>query len=734
MAIVFHEENGTFTLETVKSTYQLKVDDHGMLLHTYFGECADDSDYSYLVMPADRGFCPNPGDERENRTYSMDYYPQEYPVSGNGDFRVNCLEAEFPDGVRECDLRYKSHSICRGKYALAGLPALFDEGEQEAETLEIVLKDRYEDLEVRLLYGVFASAGVITRAVVVENHTGAPVKLTRVMSACVDMPGDDLDMIHFYGKHAMEREMERKPVGHGVTQIGSTRGTSSHQHNPFVILADKHTTEEHGCCWGYALLYSGGFQFQAETDQIGQTRAVMGFDPVRFAWVLDDGEAFTAPEVCMCYSSEGFGGLSRSLHEAYQKHLIRSWWKDKKRPVLINNWEATYFDFNAEKILAIAQNAAELGLDMLVLDDGWFGRRDDDNSGLGDWGVNEKKLGCTMKELADKVNTLGLKFGLWFEPEMVSEDSDLYRAHPDWALKAPGRSPVRGRNQLVLDLSRADVRQYIEESLYQVLDSANIEYVKWDMNRSIANAYSAALPAERQGEVLHRYVLGLYEILEHMLERYPRLLLEGCSGGGGRFDAGMLYYAPQIWCSDNTDAVERLKIQYGTSFGYPMSAISAHVSVCPNHQNGRVTPLKTRGICAMQGTFGYELDLSALTGEEKETIKAQVQQFNENHHLFQFGDYYRLTSPYTNREFTAWEYAERDGSSAYLAVVFTDLHANAEPRQVKWKGLCRKATYEVRDMDGNTAEYTGTALMCGGMLLPVPRENYDSFCFFAKRR
>ncbi len=452
----------------------------------------------------------------------------------------------------------------------------------------------------------------------------------------------------------------------------------------------------------------------------------MGIDDSVFTWSLQPGERFVAPEVAMAYSNGGLSQLSHCYHNGFQKNLIRSRWKDKRRPILVNNWEATYFDFNSEKLLNIAKEAADLELDMLVLDDGWFGKRDDDYSGLGDWYVNEKKLGCSLRELVDKVNGMGLMFGLWFEPEMVSEDSDLYRSHPEWAMVVPDRRPIRSRSQLVLDMSREDVRAYIKERMFAVLDSANIQYVKWDMNRSVAAAYSALLPRERQGELRHRYVLGLYEVMEAMLERYPDLLLEGCSGGGGRFDAGMLYYAPQIWCSDNTDAIERLVIHHGTSFGYPMSSVSAHVSVCPNHQNGRVTPFRTRAICAMQGTFGYELDLSKLSKEEKAEVKQQVRMFKERYRLFQFGNYYRISSPLENRDFTAWEYADKDGKEAYIGVVYTDLHGNPASWCIKFQGLLPEGKYTMWKNNEPAGTFTGVALMSGGVLLPVPVENYDS--------
>ena len=469
---------------------------------------------------------------------------------------------------------------------------------------------------------------------------------------------------------------------------------------------------------------------QAEVDQTNQLRVVMGIDDSDFKWSLQPGELFYSPEVCMSYSNSGFSKLSRNYHDAFLNNLIRSAWKDKQRPVLVNNWEATYFDFDGNKLLDIAKEAKTLGLDMLVLDDGWFGKRDSDYSGLGDWYVNEKKLGCSLRELTDRINEIGLKFGIWFEPEMISEDSDLYREHPDFALKLPDREPVRGRSQLVLDMSRKEVCDYIKERLFAIMDSANIEYIKWDMNRSLAAAYSIALPGERQGELRHRYVLGLYSILEELLNRYPNLLLEGCSGGGGRFDAGMLYYCPQIWCSDNTDAIERLHIQYGTSFAYPMSSVSAHVSVCPNHQNGRVTPFKTRGICAMQGTFGYELDLSKMTEDEKILAKEQVETFKKHYKLFQFGDYYRIESPIENRDFTAWEYADKNGTEASISVIFTDMHGNHLPHFVKFKGLLSDRKYNVCRDGEFVGVHTGAALMNGGILLPVPKENYDSCWFY----
>lgn len=721
MAVRFDEKN-LFTLQTLDSTYQMKVDDHGVLLHTYYGAAADETDFSYLIGPEDRGFSGQPGDEKKNRTYSMDYYPLEYPVQGNGDFRVKALKAGFEGEVPALDLRFVSYEQGKGKYSLPGLPALLEAEAEEAETLKITLKDRVEEIYVTLFYGIFEKKNIITRAASIENRSGKNVVLKRALSLGLDFMEGDMDLIHFYGKHAGERQFERRNLPHGITEISSSRGTSSHHHNPFVILCDKDTTEDFGNAYGISFIYSGGFRIQMEKDQVDGIRLVCGIDDEEFLWKLAPGESFVTPEAALSYSENGLTALSDQFQKAYHANLIRSPWKDKKRPTLVNNWEATYFGFDAEKLLKIAGEAADLGLDMLVLDDGWFGKRDDDNSGLGDWFVNEKKLGCTMKELVDRVNALGLKFGIWLEPEMVSEDSELYRMHPDWVLQIPGREPNRSRNQLVLDLSRKEVREYMKKFINDTLSCANISYVKWDMNRSVDNVYSAADPALSQGAVRHKYVLGLYEVMEDMLTRHPDLLLEGCSGGGGRFDAGMLYYAPQIWCSDNTDAIERLRIHYGTSFGYPMSSVSAHVSVCPNHQNGRVTPFKTRGICAMQGSFGYELDLSKLSEEDKAEARRQIAVYNENWELFQSGSYYRLNSPMENHDYTAWSYVSKDQRKASLSVIYTDLHGNPKPVRVKLKGLKKDTSY---DVDGTV--YTGAALMRGGLLIPKPACNYDSY-------
>ena len=721
MAVRFDEKKNLFTLQTLDSTYQMKVDDHGVLLHTYYGAPADETDFSYLIGPEDRGFSGQPGDEKKDRTYSMDYYPLEYPVQGNGDFRVKALKAGFEGEVPALDLRFISYELEKGKYSLPGLPALFEAEAGEVETLKITLKDRLEEIYVTLFYGVFEKKNVITRAASIENRSGKNVTLKRALSLGLDFMEGDMDLIHFYGKHAGERQFERRNLPHGITEISSSRGTSSHHHNPFVILCDKDTTEDFGNAYGVSFIYSGGFKIQMEKDQVDGIRLVCGLDDEEFLWKLAPGETFVTPEAVLSYSEKGLTVLSDQFQKAYHANLIRSPWKDKKRPTLVNNWEATYFGFDAEKLLKIAGEAADLGLDMLVLDDGWFGKRDDDNSGLGDWYVNEKKLGETLGGLVKRVNDLGVKFGIWIEPEMISEDSDLYREHPDWALTIPGRKPVRSRNQLVLDFSRKEVVDGIFGQISAVLDNANIEYVKWDMNRSLMDVFSVM--TKDQGRVMYDYVLGLYDFLDRMVNRYPDLLIEGCSGGGGRFDAGMLYYTPQIWCSDNSDAIDRLRIQYGTSFGYPVSAMGAHVSAVPNHQTGRITPLHTRGVVAMSGTFGYELDLLKLTEEEKDEVRSQIGEFRKYAPLIQNGRYYRLTDPFKS-EVCAWEIVGNSQEEVLLNVVMEEIHGNMTVNYVQLRGLDESALYK-EQTTGRI--YSGAALMHGGMPLPAEFGEYRAY-------
>ena len=728
MSIAIDNENRIFSLNTAHTTYQLFADEHGFLRHLYYGPSVGSFDMRYTEFFSDCGFSPNPGQIHMQRDFSLDTRPQEYTGCGIGDYRISCLSLANGDGSYSADFRYVGHSVLNGKYSIPGLPASY--GSEGGETLQIDLEDPVTGLKLALLYGVFAEKDVITRCAVIKNSGNAPVKLYKAASACLDIPFGKWDLIHFQGRHCMERMPERAPVPHGIMTIGSDRGTSSHQHNPFVILAAPETCEDFGQCYGAMLVYSGNFKIEAECSQLQTTRLVLGISDRGFAWTLEPGEAFHTPEVLLSFTEKGLGSLSRCYQDFLAEHICRGTYRDIPRPILINNWEATYFDFNGEKLLSIAKQAKELGVEMLVLDDGWFGKRDSDFSGLGDWYVNEKKLGCTLNHLIQQLRDMGLDFGIWVEPEMVSPDSDLYRAHPDWALSVPGRTPVQGRSQLVLDMGRREVVEYLYGCLSDLLRSHDIRYVKWDMNRSLTDVYSRVLPPERQGEAAHRYMLGLYGLLERLTTEFPQVLFEGCSGGGGRFDAGMLHYFPQIWCSDDTDAVERLKIQYGTSFGYPIRTMGSHVSAVPNHQTGRTTPLNTRAIVAMSGSFGYELDPGKLGDGEKEEIRGQIERFFQHRDLIFYGDYYRLTNAMTDDFFTAWQFAAKDGSAALLNVVVVAPKANPYPIHVWLKGLHPEAMYKETETG---RVYSGAALMYGGITMPIMTGDYPGFqCRFER--
>lgn len=700
-----------FNLETKNTLYQMKVDRFGVLNHLWYGEKTDCC-MDYLLDYPDAGFSGNIYEAENERTYSLNTLPQEYSTSGVGDFRISAISVTHEDGSNALDLRVREYQIKKGKYEIPGLPAVYAK-EDEAETLEITLKDTATEAEVILKYGVFEKEDVITRSVVVKNSGKTPIVINKVHSMCLDIPYGDWEWMHFYGRHTMERQAERVPVLHGISESSSSRGTSSHHQNPAVLLCEKDCTETNGHCIGAALMYSGGFQAQVEKDQLEQIRLVMGIHPDTFEWTLEAGEAFYTPEVILSCSTTGFAKLSQNFHHIIRNHVCRGTYQLSSRPVLINNWEATYFDFNEEKILNIARQASKLGIDMMVLDDGWFGKRDDDCSGLGDWFVNEKKLNGGLKALVEKINAMGMKFGLWFEPEMVSEDSDLYRNHPDWAIQIPGRKPMRSRYQLVLDMSNPEVVDYLYGVMSAILRENHIEYVKWDMNRSISDWYTATLSRGRQMEMPHRYVLGLYELLEKLTSEFPDVLFEGCSGGGGRFDAGMMYYCPQIWCSDDTDAHERTFIQYGTSFFYPTSTVGSHVSAVPNHQTGRITSIETRGVVAMAGSFGYELDLNQLSEEEKAVVAKQVTHYKEYQSLIYNGDYYRLANPFEDG-MSAWSWISEDKKTILVQGVLFRARPNVLRKTLRLMGLEAKKNYKIA---GTEEVYTGVALMSGGVLL-----------------
>lgn len=701
-----------FTLETAQTSYQMQVGAFEHLLHLYYGAKIPAEDTSYLLENTFRHFSPYPHGGTIAEPSSLDILPQELPTLGTGDLRTPALVIENADGTKTVDLTYQSYEILPGKYDLAGMPSFFAGADDNVETLKITLADNFSKVEVDLLYGVFPEKDIITRSTIVRNAGEQSLKILRAQSLNLDFISGDFDLIHFQGRWTMERQFERLPLSHTTMNFGSNYGISSPKQNPGFILASPDTTETSGEAYGFNLVYSGNFTATAEQSIIGQTRVTLGLGDNQFAWTLPAGESFTSPEAVLSYSDSGLGKLSQQFHKAIRENLQRSKFTKTQRPVLINNWEATYFDFNGEKLIALAETAKEIGVALLVMDDGWFGNRFDDNRALGDWFVNEEKLGMTLGELTEQVNAKGLKFGIWFEPEMVNEDSDLYRAQPDWALTIPGRQPVLGRNQLVLDLSKKEVVDYLFERLSSILDSANIEYVKWDMNRPITDWTSS--------EQQHRYVLGLYKLLGGLTEKYPQILFEGCSSGGARFDLAMLAYQPQIWTSDNNDAINRLKIQYGTSFFYPVSSMGAHVAAVPGHQNGRTTPFATRAAVAMAGTYGYELDVTSMSAEEKAEAAAFSQRYKAHQELIYSGDYYRLASPFEGK-LSAWQIVAKDRSASLVTLVSTDVEGNAPYIYLKLRGLEAEAHYKI---DGKS--YSGALLMRAGYRFDIPNGDYPA--------
>lgn len=712
MGIYFDEENRQFQLDTAHTSYLMGiVDEEGFLGHIYYGKKIGRQDATYLLRTNEAPFVPSKNNR--DRVSFLDCFPMEYPGNGAGDYRESGISIRTAGGHVTVTPQYVSHEICKEKPALEGLPSTF--GADAA--LIVRCMDLAAKLQIELIYAVFEKEDVITRSVRVTNQAQEPTYLTKVYSACLDMEDDGYEMISLHGSWARERQIDCRPLGYGKQSVCSVRGESSHQEHPFIAWKQCGTDQDHGDIYGMHFVYSGNFLAQIEKTQFDTIRAVMGIHPENFCWKLEPGECFTAPEVVLTFSAEGIGQMSRNLHDLYRGHLIRSPYKNKKRPILINNWEATYFDFNTEKLLGIAERASQLGIEMLVMDDGWFGHRDADNSSLGDWVVDERKLPGGLKELVDGVNALGMKFGIWMEPEMISPDSELYRAHPDWAIAVPGREPSLCREQYVLDLSRREVLEYVYDCISKVLHSANIEYVKWDMNRQLSDLGSLGLPADRQGELSHRYVLGVYELQERMLAEFPKLLLENCSGGGARFDPGMLYYSPQIWCSDDTDAIERLSIQEGTALIYPLSAMGAHVSDCPNHTVGRVTPFETRGYVALAGTFGYELDITKIAKEEQEMIPGQVAMYHKYNDLVREGDYYRIASYQENHQYDCYMVVSKDKKEALVTFMQVLNRPNYHSRRICLKGLDADRKYKIEGREGT---FGGDLLMNAGILISNP--------------
>lgn len=703
--------NEVFHLKTKSTSYIMAVRCQEYLTHVYWGTAIATPDISQSSHLGCAAFDPM---EKEV-PFSLNHVRQEYPTGDGTDYRIPALELTYEDGSKVCPLRYDGYTILKGKPELEGLPAIYTEKETEAETLMICLKDRQRNLCVYLTYSVLEEYDVITRSVRIENQGTENVCLEKVMSCSVDFETSCYEMLQLPGAWGRERWIEKRALAHGLQSIESRRGASSHQMNPFFALLEKGADESHGKVYGFSFVYSGNFVAGVEVDQLGMSRAYIGINDYDFTWKLEPKQQFLAPETVLVFSADGLGGMSRIYHRVYRERLVRGKYRDAVRPILANNWEATYFDFTEEKIISLAQTAAKLGIELMVLDDGWFGKRDSDTCSLGDWFVNQKKIPSGIAGLAEKVNMNGVQFGLWFEPEMVSVDSELYRAHPDWCIHVEGRERTECRNQLTLDFSRKEVCDYIIDIMNQILRSAPISYVKWDMNRHMSNLGSAGLAPDRQREMPHRYMLGLYRVMEAVVSANPDVLFESCSGGGGRFDPGMLYYMPQTWTSDDTDPVERLLIQYGTSIVYPISAMGAHVSAVPNHQSGRITSLKMRGDVAMSGNLGYELDLTCFTEEEEKEVQRQIAEYKLLRNFIQSGDMYRLQNPFEGNT-AAWMFRSQDGQDIFAAYFRIRAQVNPGIERMKFAGLQPHAVYEIAD----TGErYRGDELMEIGLLVQL---------------
>ena len=712
MPIIYNEKTREFHLYNQEISYIIKILDNDQPGQLYYGKrLTHREDFSHLFEYAMRDMSPYAFEG--NSTFSLENIKQEYPTFGCGDMRFPAYEIERENGSHVVEFVYKEHKIYNGKPKLEGLPATYVESDDEAQTLELVLEDTSINTRIVLLYTIYEAFPVIARSVRFECDSDEKITLLSAMSACVDLPDKDYEMIDLAGVWARERHVRRHKLDYGIQSIYSMRGCSSYQFNPFLALARENADEFQGQVYGFSLVYSGNFLAQTEVDNYDTARVLMGIHPNGFKWTLEKGESFQTPEMVMVYSEAGLNGMSQTFHKLYRTRLARGTWRDKVRPILINSWEAFYFDFDAPKLLGLADVAADLGMELFVLDDGWFGKRDDSTSSLGDWYPNEEKLKGTLKELAEKINAKGLKFGLWIEPEMTNKDSDLYRAHPDWLLAEQGKRICHSRTQYVLDFSKKEVREYIGDMLENLLAEVPVSYIKWDMNRTFSEVFSNGNDREYQGKVCHKYILGVYELYERLTSRFPHVLFESCASGGARFDPGMLYYAPQGWTSDDTDAIERLKIQYGTSMVYPVSCMGSHVSASPNHQTNRVTPLETRADVAYFGTFGYELDLLKLGEEDKAEIRRQIAFMKEKRDLIQKGTFYRLKSPFEGNE-TAWMIVSEDQKKALVGYYRVMQPVNVGFKRLKMKGLKEDICYKV---SGYAYDCYGDELMQVGMIL-----------------
>ena len=695
MAIIFHKQSKCFHLYNNEVSYIMRIMENGQLENLYYGKkIHDKEDFTYFhdeAMRSQMSVCiPEPG------LLSMQYTRQEYPSYGTGDYRSPAVTIAQENGSRIIDFKYAGHEIYSGKKEILPLPATYVEGKEEAETLEVTLHDNVMDTDLILSYTIYEAYPVITRNTKFVHKGKEKIVLERAMSASVEFLDMDYEMVQLSGGWSRERYVKNRKLEMGIQSIQSLNGTCcGAEHNPFFALKRPHTTESQGEVYGFSLVYSGNYLGQVEVSTFDMTRVMMGINPEDFSWELKSGESFQTPEVVMVYSDKGLNKMSQTYHRLYRKRLMHGEWRDKARPILLNNWEATYFDFNEEKILTIAKKAKEAGVELFVLDDGWFGARNDDYRGLGDWYVNLEKLPDGISGLSKKVEELGLKFGLWVELEMVNKDSDLYRAHPDWIISAPNRFESHARHQNVLDFSRNEVVDYIYEMIAKVIRESSISYIKWDMNRYMSEPYSKGSAPCEQGKVMHKYILGVYDLYTRLTTEFPHILFESCASGGARFDPAMLYFAPQTWCSDDTDASERTKMQYGTSYVYPIVSMGSHVSAVPNHQMHRITPIETRANVAYFGTFGYELDLNLLSDAEIETVKKQIAFMKEHRELIQMdGDFYRLLSPFEGNE-TAWMVVSSDKTQAVAAFYQRLNKVNASWLRLKLDGLDANTKYEV---------------------------------------
>lgn len=706
MPITFDEKRKIFKLDTLDSTYAIGIRE-GYLIHLYYGKKIPDD--NLLDLPF-RGYFATISPKNvhvDDYKFSLDVQPMEYSCNGSGDYRLAALSIKDSMGRTTTDIRYLDHKIYDGKPKLKGLPATYCNDDSEAQTLELITIDKFTGAKVTLYYTAFANYSVVTESVKVENTGKETFEIEKVASCCVNFPSMDYNMINLSGVWSRERRVITRHLAHGIQSVASKRGSSSHNHNPFVALVDDKGGEDFGDAFGFNLVYSGNFSADIETDYLDCTRLVMGINPIDFTWVVEPGDEFQSPEVVMVYSDSGMGKMSRTFHDLYNNNLIRGEWKNKKRPLLINSWEGSGFDFDQETLVRYAKEAKKLGIELLVMDDGWFGHRDSDNSSLGDWFVNESKLKGGLTKLIERVNAEGVQFGIWYEPEMISEDSELYKAHPDWCVHVEGREQSPARQQYVIDMTRQDVRDCIFNQMYDVLSKNNIAYLKWDYNRAITEPASVMLDARHSKEFFHRFILGTYELMDRITSAFPHILFESCAGGGGRFDAGMLYYMPQAWASDNTDPIERLTIQFGTTMCYPASSMGAHVSACDR------TGIETKAAVAMAGTFGYELDPKEMSEEDKEKVKEQVKNYHRYYNVIHFGDLYRIIAP-TDDEFKcAWEYVAKDKSEALLTVVIKN-RAPHDFLLIKMKGLDPEKMYR-DETDGEV--YSGALLMNAGINL-----------------